>query len=238
MMLAFQSVTKKFGAFTAVDAVTFTVAPGEYMALLGPNGAGKTTLVRMLMGLSRPTGGTIRIGGVACTEPQARQGVGYLAERHRIPPHLTGRRFLLRHAALCGLPGEEAAERCDTLLEKVGMAGRDRQRSKTYSQGMSQRLGLAAAMMGDPSVLVLDEPATGLDPLGIREVREILEQLRARGVTVLLNSHLLSEVARTCDSAAVIHEGRILIKEPLVAIAGRGETLEDVFVQLVRGRRA
>jgi len=236
-MIEFESVTKKFGTFTAVDGVTFRVPPGESLALLGPNGAGKTTLVRMLMGLSRPTGGTIRIGGVSCTQPHARQGVGYLAERHRIPPHLTGRQFLLRHAALCGFRGEEATRRCEGLLEKVGMTGRDRQKARTCSQGMSQRLGLAAAMMGDPKTLILDEPVTGLDPLGIREVREILDSLRARGVTVLLNSHLLSEVARTCDSAAVIHQGRILLKEPLEAIASRGQTLEDVFVHLIRGHR-
>jgi ABC-2 type transport system ATP-binding protein len=237
-MIAFESVTKKYGTFTAVDRVTFTVAPGGSMALLGPNGAGKTTLVRMLMGFSRPTGGTIRIDGVACQEPLARKGVGYLAERHQIPPHLTGRQYLLRHAALCGLRKDEAAETCDELLEKVGMAGRDRQKARTYSQGMSQRLGLAAAMTGNPKLLVLDEPTTGLDPLGIREVREILERLRDRGVTVLLNSHLLSEVARTCDSAAVIHKGRILLQESLDDIARRGQTLEDVFVQVIQGGHA
>jgi len=234
-MISFESVTKRYGSLTAVDRVSFTVARGQYVALLGPNGAGKTSLVRMLMGLSRPTGGEIRVDGVPACEPAARRGVGYLAERHAIPPHLTGRQYLLRHAALCGLGRREALASCDALLEAVGMAARARQRARTCSKGMAQRLGLAAALMGDPKLLVLDEPVTGLDPLGIRQVRGILEQLRSRGTTVLLNSHLLSEVARVCDAAVVIHEGRILMQEPLAAIAARGQTLEDVFVQLVGG---
>jgi ABC-2 type transport system ATP-binding protein len=237
-MIAFESVTKRFGSFTAVDGVTCTIEKGEYFALLGPNGAGKTTLVRMLLGLSRPTGGAIRIRGIDSTQALARQGVGYLPEKHQIPPHLTGWRYLLRHAALCGLHGDEAKRTCEALLEAVGMAGRDRQKARTYSKGMSQRVGLAAAMMGRPDLLVLDEPITGLDPLGIREVRGILERLRGEGVTVFINSHLLSEVARICDTAAIINKGRIIVKDALGAITREGETLEDVFVRTVRGDHA
>ena len=237
-MIEFESVTKKFGALTAVDGVTCTVEKGEYFALLGPNGAGKTTLVRMLLGLSRPTSGSIRIDGGYCTRPLARQGVGYLAENHRIPPHLTGWQYLLRHAALCGLQSDEARRSCEALLKKVDMAGKERQKARTYSKGMAQRLGLAAAMMGSPKLLILDEPITGLDPLGIREVRDILEHLRTKGVTVFINSHLLSEVARVCDTAAIINKGRIIIKDTLRAITSQGETLEDVFVTFVKGDNA
>ncbi len=237
-MIEFESVTKRFGTLTAVDNVTFTVGKGEYFALLGPNGAGKTSLVRMLLGLSRPISGSIRIDGIECTRSLARQGVGYLAENHRLPPHLTGWQYLHRHAALCGLQGEEAKRTCDSLLKKVDMEGKERQKVRTYSKGMAQRLGLAAAMMGNPRLLILDEPITGLDPLGIREVRDILEHLRAEGVTMFINSHLLSEVAKICDTAAIINKGRIIIKDTLSAITRQGETLEDVFVQFVKGDNA
>ena len=237
-MIEFESVTKRFGSFTAVDNVTCTVGKGEYFALLGPNGAGKTTLVRMLLGLSRPTSGTIRIDGIECTRSLARQGVGYLAENHRIPPHLTGWHYLLRHAALCGFQGDEARRTCEALIKKVDMAGKERQKAGTYSKGMAQRLGLAAAMMAEPKLLILDEPITGLDPLGIREVRDILERQRAKGVTVFINSHLLSEVARICDTAAIINKGRIIIKDTLLAITSQGDTLEDVFVNFVKSDNA
>jgi ABC-2 type transport system ATP-binding protein len=237
-MIEFESVTKKYGALTAVDGVTFRVERGEYFALLGPNGAGKTTLVRMLLGLSQPTGGCIRIDGMECTRSSARKGVGYLAENHRIPSHLTGWQYLLRHAALCGFQGDEPGRMCEALVKRVDMEGKERQKARTYSKGMAQRIGLAAAMMGNPKLLILDEPITGLDPLGIREVRDLLEQLRAEGVTVFINSHLLSEVARICDTAAIINKGRIIIKDTLRAIMSQGETLEDVFVQFVKGDHA
>jgi ABC-2 type transport system ATP-binding protein len=237
-MLSLDHVTKNFGALTAVNDVSFTVDKGSFFALLGPNGAGKTTIVRMILGFGRPDRGTVTINGIAADHPSARRGVGYLAEQHRIPPYLSGQEYLLRHAGLLGFSGEQARRAVGDVLEKVGMTGKERQKAGTYSKGMSQRIGLAGAIIGQPALLILDEPVSGLDPLGIRDVRLILEQLRNHGTTIFLNSHLLSEVEKTCDTAAIMNKGRILVKDRISAIVTAGETLEEVFVRTVEANRA
>ncbi len=233
-MVVMTSVTKKYRSCVAVDAVSLHIEKGEFFALLGPNGAGKTTTVKMLLDLVRPTRGAITINGVSSNDPRARRSVGYCGENHRIPPHLTGRQYLRRVASLLGIPKHEAKEKIATLVERVGMTGKESLESRTYSKGMSQRIALAAALIGEPALLILDEPVSGLDPVGIREVRNILEGLRPKGVTMILNSHLLSEVEKTCDTAAIMGNGRILIKDRLSAITGGGETLEEVFVRIVK----
>ena len=237
-MISIQSVSKRYGGLVAVNEVSCSIEKGEVFALLGPNGAGKTTLVRMLMGFSRPSVGNIEIDGVPAHDPASRKQVGYLAEQHRIPPYLSGHEYLMRHAALCGLSRAEAKRSVAEVLEKVGMAGKERQRAGTCSKGMNQRLGLAAAILGDPKLLVLDEPGSGLDPLGMRDVRVVLETLRNEGLTIFLNSHLLSEVERVCSKAAIMVDGRIVVQGEIDVIVGEGESLEDVFVRSVEGAHA
>ena len=230
-MIVLNSVIKKFGTFTAVDNITYRIEKGEYFALLGPNGAGKTTVVRMLLDFIKPTSGSITIHGIPVSNPEARKRVGYLAEDHMIPSHLSGLEYLRRHASLIGLTGKDALMEVDRLLELVSMKGREREKSAAYSKGMKQRIGLAAALLGYPELLILDEPVTGLDPIGIRDVRTILEDLRDRGVTVFLNSHLLSEVEKTCRTLAIMNNGKILVKDSIRSIIEDGETLEDVFIK-------
>ena len=150
-----------------------------------------------------------------------------------IPPYLSGLDYLRRHASLIGLSGKDANDEIDRVLEIVSMKGLERKKSAAYSKGMKQRIGLGAALLGQPALLVLDEPVTGLDPIGIRDVRKILESLRAKGVTVVLNSHLLSEVEKTCETAAIMVNGKILIKDAVAAIMRDHETLEDVFVRYI-----
>ena len=232
-MIILDSVTKKFGAFAAVDNVSYTIRKGESFALLGPNGAGKTTIVRMLLDFIKPSSGAITINGRSTSEPESRQHIGYIAEQHMIPPFLSGFEYLLRHASLIGLSGQDAVKEVDRVLEIVAMQGPQRKKSATYSRGMQQRIGLGAALLGKPRLLILDEPITGLDPIGIRDVRKILENLRGRGVTVILNSHLLSEVEKTCETAAILYKGKILIKDTITAIVKDHETLEDVFVRFI-----
>ena len=232
-MIILDSVTKKFGAFAAVDNVSCSIQKGESFALLGPNGAGKTTIVRMLLGFINPTSGGIKIEGLPASDPQSRKHIGYIAEQHKIPPYLSGFEYLSRHASLIGLSGKDAGKEVDRVLEMVSMKGLERKKSAAYSKGMKQRIGLGAALLGQPALLVLDEPITGLDPIGIRDVRKILENLRGKGVTLILNSHILSEVEKTCETAAIMYKGKILIKDTINAIVKDHETLEDVFVRYI-----
>jgi len=235
MMIELDHATKYYGALAAVEDVSFSVRPGEYFALLGPNGAGKTTIVRMLLDFTRPTSGTLSIGGLPSTQAEARSGVGYLAENFRIPPFLSGWHYLERSADLLNLGRTDTTDQCRRMVELIGMQGREHSLAGTYSKGMLQRLALGGALLGRPRLLILDEPTSGLDPIGIREVRELLERLKQDGMTILLNSHLLSEVEKLCDTAAIINHGRLIVKDAISAIAGHGDTLEDVFVRLVRG---
>jgi ABC-2 type transport system ATP-binding protein len=232
-MIEFESVSKHFGATVAVEDVSFGIMKGEYAALLGPNGAGKTTLVRMLLGFSSPSRGRVKIAGRSAGTAAARRHIGYLAENHKIPTGLTGKTYLQRHAALIGLDRTRERSEVARVLETVGMAGRESARATTFSKGMTQRIGLAAALLGNPEILILDEPVSGLDPIGIRDFRTIIERLRSNGTTLLLNSHMLSEVEKTCNRVAIIHEGRMLSHGDIDNIVGDKETLEDVFVRLV-----
>jgi len=232
-MIVLDSVTKEFGNITVVDHVSCQIQKGEYFALLGPNGAGKTTIVRMLMGFIRPTSGTITINGIPGHETRARKKIGYIAEQNIIPPYLSGVEYLIRHAALLGLSHKDAQKEAERVIQIVSMSGSENKKSHGYSKGMRQRMGLAAAIMGKPDLLVLDEPVSGLDPIGIRQVRNILQDLRDCGMTIILNSHLLSEVEKTCDTAAIIHNGRIMINGSIDSIVTQEENLEDVFVKYV-----
>ena len=234
-MIELKGVTKLYGSLAACDNISFSVGAGEYFALLGPNGAGKTTIVKMLLDFTRPTMGGLSIDGLSSTEARCRTAVGYLAENHRIPGHLTGWQYLQRSARLLNLNEAEAQDQCRRIVEQVGMQGREHEKTSTYSKGMIQRFGLGAALLGSPKLLILDEPTSGLDPIGIREIRLLLESLKSRGLTIFLNSHLLSEVEKICDNAAIINGGKLVVKDSISMLVRDGETLEDVFVRLVKG---
>ncbi|MCP3899318.1 MAG: ATP-binding cassette domain-containing protein, partial [Desulfobacteraceae bacterium] len=150
-----------------------------------------------------------------------------------IPPFLSGLDYLLRHASLIGLTGKSARIEVDRVVEIVSMTGKEKNKSSGYSKGMKQRIGIAAAILGNPELLLLDEPVSGLDPIGIRDVRNIIENLRSCGLTLMLNSHLLSEVEKTCDTTAIMHQGKIVKKDSIEAIIAQGGSLEEVFVNYV-----
>jgi ABC-2 type transport system ATP-binding protein len=234
-MIELKTVTKRYYSLTAVDNVSFSVKAGEYFALLGPNGAGKTTIVKMLLDFTRPTAGSLSISGIPSTDAECRTAIGYLAENHHIPSGLSGWQYLLRCAELLDISRSDAIDQCRRIVEQIGMQGREHAKAGTYSKGMIQRFGLGATLMGNPRLLILDEPTGGLDPIGIRETRMLLESLKEQGMTILLNSHLLSEVEKICDTAAIINRGRLLVKDAISAIVKDGDTLEDVFVRLVKG---
>lgn len=234
-MIELNAVTKLYGSLAAVDHVSFSVGAGESFALLGPNGAGKTTIVRMLLDFIRPTSGSLLLNGVSTGKPASRSLVGYLPEHHRMPPHISGWQYLQRCAEFSGMKGVEAWKQCERIVGSIGMTGREHSKSKTYSKGMIQRFGLGAALIGEPKLLILDEPTAGLDPIGIREIRQLLESLKRQGLTIFLNSHLLSEVEKICDNAAIINRGKLMVKDKISELVKDGDTLEDVFVRYVKG---
>jgi ABC-2 type transport system ATP-binding protein len=221
-----QSLTKDFGAVRAADDVSFEIAPGRVVGLLGPNGSGKTTTMRMLLGLVAPTSGQALIGGRRFTDLDvpARAEVGAVLEAGSFDPRRSGRDHLRVLATEAGL----SRRRVDEVLELVGLREAADRRAGTFSLGMGQRLSLAAALLGDPGVLVLDEPTNGLDPAGIRWLRDLLRGFAGEGRTVLLSSHVLAEVAQTADEVLILDRGRLGAHRRMADI----ESLEDDFLEL------
>jgi ABC-2 type transport system ATP-binding protein len=211
-----RGLVKRYGELTAVGGVDLTVHDGDVYGYLGPNGAGKTTSLRMMLGLIRPTAGSVRLFG---RDPQATaaalDGVAGFVEAPTFYPYLSGRRNL---ELLAAYDGGGARRRIDAALEAVELADRARDRVGGYSHGMRQRLGIAAALLRDPKLLLLDEPATGLDPAGMRDMRTLIRRLSEQGMTVLLSSHLLAEVEEVCNRVAIVRAGRIVYEGEIAAL--------------------
>ncbi|MFC4777109.1 ABC transporter ATP-binding protein [Paenibacillus sp. GCM10023252] len=208
--IAATHLTKDYGDGRGCRDVSLQINTGEAFGFLGPNGAGKSTLVKMLVGLITPTSGEALIYGKPSGSVEARRRIGYLPELFRYPDWLSGVEALHFHAKLCGLDKTTANARINQLLQEVGIGKRGKDRIKGYSKGMQQRLGLACALLGDPDIVFLDEPASALDPVGRYEVRQLLARLRKQGKTIFLNSHLLEDVEEVCDRVALLNNGQIL----------------------------
>lgn len=235
-----QGLRKEFGATVAVQDLTLTVKRGEVFGFLGANGAGKTTSIKMLLGLTRPTSGTAVLLDQPLGSRQARSRIGYLPEHFRFHPWLTAAEFLTLHGRLLGLEKAQQTAVIPDLLALVGLADRADTKLKAFSKGMLQRIGLAQSLLNDPDLVFLDEPTSGLDPLGRRLVRDIITDLRAAGTAVFLNSHLLSEVEKTCDRVAFIREGSVVEiislaafgQDNLPVVLRVGEPTPDLLAQL------
>ncbi len=217
----------------AVDGVSFELEAGQAFGLLGPNGAGKTSVVKIIAGLLRPDDGSVAVFGAAPGEPAARARLGFAPEDPDFPKYLRADEILDYFASLLGLDEAERKRRIPETLAFAGLEAEKRQ-VRQYSKGMKQRLGIAQAILGRPQLLILDEPTADLDPLGRRDVRALIETLKASGVSVLLNSHLLSEVELVCDTVAIMAKGRVLKEGQMAEVVPEGKTLEDVFVELVQ----
>jgi ABC-2 type transport system ATP-binding protein len=226
-------LTKRYGALVAVDNLTFSLALGTVTGFLGPNGAGKTTTLRLLLGLAEPTSGTARVFGRRYRDlEQPARRVGAVLESGDFDPGRSGGDHLRTLAIAAEIPSSRVAE----VLELVELTGDARRQVKTYSLGMRQRLGLAAALLGDPELLVLDEPANGLDPAGVHWLRTFLRTFAARGRTVLVSSHLLAEVAQAVDHVMIIQRGHLVAAAALDELTGGGQTLEEVYLKLTASR--
>ena len=226
----------------AIDGVSLQVRRGAIFGLLGPNGAGKTTFVKTLLSAVRPTHGTALIFGRDAGNPEARRPIGYLPENHRFPTYFTGAGMLDFYAALSGVEAARRKKLIPEHLELVGLGQWADVRIGKYSKGMLQRLGLAQALIHSPSILILDEPTDGVDPVGRRQIREILSRAEARGVTIFVNSHLLAEVETFCREVAILHKGKVALSGKMQELtAGKGYRLTvpqppEALADKLRGR--
>jgi len=236
-----QELTKIYGAKTACDKISIAVRHGQVYGFLGPNGAGKSTCVKMLIGLVYPTSGGGTVLGKALGSVTARKKMGYLPEMFRYQDWMTGRDLLKFHSRLFRMRTDEA--RIDRILKLVGLTGQDKFKVGSYSKGMQQRIGLGCALLPDPEILFLDEPTSALDPVGRKEVRDIISELQKAGMTVFLNTHLLSEVETLCDSVTIINRGvvarsasigELLLQKINLTICADG--LDDVMLAEIRNR--
>jgi ABC-2 type transport system ATP-binding protein len=231
-VIEMRELTRRYGATLAVDRLSCTVRPGRVTGFLGPNGAGKSTTLRMVLGLTRPSGGDVTVDGVHFGRlARGMRRVGALLDAHDVHPGRSGRAHLAALARSNRIP----RTRVDEMLDAVDLSKFARKRVATYSLGMRQRLGIAGALLGDPPVLMFDEPFNGLDPSGVHWVRGLFHRLAAEGRTVFVSSHLMSEMDRTADELIVIGRGRLIAAESRSAFAARGGTLEESFLQMTAG---
>jgi ABC-2 type transport system ATP-binding protein len=228
-VIELRELTKRYGDRVAVDGLSVRVRPGVVTGFLGPNGSGKSTTMRMILGLDAPDRGEALIGGVRYPDLKwPLRAVGALLDAGAFHPGRTARRHLAALAASNDIPGS----RVEQVLRMVGLSGAAGRRAGTYSLGMRQRLGVAVALLGDPEVLLLDEPVNGLDPEGIRWIRDLLRGLAAEGRTVFVSSHLIAEMALTADRLVVIGRGRLLAETTVAELAAGDDSLEDAFFRL------
>jgi len=228
-MIEARGLVKRYGATLAVDRLSFDVRPGMVTGFLGPNGSGKSTTMRLILGLDAPSAGAVRIGGRRYHDlAWPLREVGALLEAGAFHPGRSARAHLAALAASNGI----GRARVDEVLSMVGLTEVAGRRAGRFSLGMAQRLGIAAALLGDPGVLVLDEPVNGLDPEGIRWIRDLLRSLAAQGRVVFVSSHLISEMAQTADHLVVIGQGRLLADTSVAELSARSASLKDAFLQL------
>jgi ABC-2 type transport system ATP-binding protein len=230
--ICFNHLTKRYGPVVAVDDFTVTLQPGKITGFLGPNGAGKSTTLRMLVGLTTPTCGTATIDGLSYAQlPHPSRAIGAMTDSAVFHPRRSGRDALRVLCALGGIP----PRRADEVIDLVDLTAAGARNVGGYSMGMRQRLALAAALLGDPETLVLDEPATGLDPAGVLWLRTLLRGLADEGRTVLVSSHLLAEAAQTVDEVIVINRGRLIVHGPMSGLMGSNHatSLEELFFDLL-----
>lgn len=220
---------------TALADVSFRVPEGSTFAVLGPNGAGKTTLLKVILGTIKPTSGNGTILGYQLGDTRAKKLLGYLPENPYYYYYLTGYEILNFFADLFNIPPDQKKERIEYLITMVGMEGRAKRQLKTYSKGMLQRIGFASALVNDPQMILLDEPMSGLDPMGRQDIRDIVRLLQKENKTIFFNSHILSDVQEICSEFIIIHQGKLLVQKDVNSIISNNIDLDRFFIDTIKG---
>ena len=215
----------------AVSGISFTVPKGAVFGFLGPNGAGKTTTIKMLTGLIHPTSGNARLLGEAIGTSSVRMKLGYLPEHPYFYDYLTGLETLMFYGGLFGIESKKLKSRANTLLDRVGLSDAKNRRVRKYSKGMTQRMGIAQALINDPELIILDEPLSGLDPIGRKDVREILVDLKRAGKTIFFSSHILADIEMICDEVAIINKGKLIESGSISDLLNRSDNLVEILIR-------
>jgi ABC-2 type transport system ATP-binding protein len=234
-MIEAKGLRKSYGGKRVIDDVSFKVPTGKAFGFLGQNGSGKTTTIKMMVGIISPDSGNITIGGMSPSDREARKKMGFMPEAPYFYERLTGMEFLIFCNDLCGARKEKTEKSLEHILQETGIYEARDKTINTYSKGMKQRLGLAQALVNDPEYVFLDEPFDGLDPIGRREAKQIIKNLRAKGKTIFFNSHILYDIEELCDEIGIIHEGKIIYCGPVKEFCG-GKSLEDRFVSFISSK--
>ena len=228
-----QNVSKSYGNIKALNNLSLNVAAGSVYALLGPNGSGKTTFVKSILGLVKPDGGDIKLNGIESTNVEWRDGISYLPEKFNCFPYYTVLGVVKFYGAMKGLKGSELEEQAINAVKSLQIEDLVSKKIKQCSKGQVQRTGIAAMLMGDSKLLILDEPFSGLDPIAIKELKDLLIELKNKGITLFINSHILSEMEKLCDHAAILDKGEIIAQGELSTMLN-GVSLEDFFYTKVK----
>lgn len=231
-----KNVRKTYGPDFSLHDINLTVESGKIFALIGPNGAGKTTLVKLMLSLMKANEGTILINGQNSENPNSRQGVAFIPEKFSFFPFYTVRGVLEFFGAMKGLQGDELNRQIHAAMDELGIRDLEKRKLQGLSKGQVQRTGLASLLIGDNKLLILDEPFSGLDPIGMRDLKDILKKQRAMGKTIFLNSHILSEMEVLCDDVAILNKGELRYTGSVQSILSRGKSLEDFFYEMVSGK--
>jgi ABC-2 type transport system ATP-binding protein len=228
-----QNVSKSYGNIKALNNLSLTVSEGSVYALLGPNGSGKTTFVKSILGLVKPDGGDIKLNGIDSSDVQCRDGISYLPEKFNFFPYYTVLGVVKFYGTMKGLKGAELEEQAMNALRSLQIDDLASKKIKQCSKGQVQRTGIAAMLMGDSKLLILDEPFSGLDPIAIKELKDLLIELKNKGITLFVNSHILSEMEKLCDHAAILNKGEVIAQGELSTMLN-GVSLEDFFYAKVK----
>ena len=233
-ILELRDIQKSLNKKAILHGVSLSVYPGEIFGFLGPNGAGKTTTMKCILGLLTPNAGTIEILGGSGLDRDLRKEIGFMPENTYLYKYLTGREFLRFNGKFFDIPSDELEQRIDTLIEQVGLGHAKDKLLAQYSKGMLQRIGLAQSIINEPKIIFLDEPMSGLDPIGRKMVKDLILGLRKKGTTVFFNTHILSDVESICDRFAIIHFGNIIASEK---VSDLKKPLEEYFIEAISGSK-